>query len=580
MNLIKHRKIPSGQNRSETGSKSVSSTFPIAVGMENSESRRSAISGYNHKFNNMAVHPASGHGLQTKFSINEYAGKSERQADAMADHIMQMPGIGSRNLTHRSIENQGRNSSNLRSVPANSSPKFSAGRGGLVASNDIQRKIATANSAGSRMDEETQSSMSHHFHSDFSGVTIHTNSEAIQMNKDLNARAFTIGPDIYFNSGEYNPGTPGGKHLLAHELTHVVQQDARSQSVIQRKPARDPVHDSILDAYSDYSGIPRDVVSIADPAYESWLMMSGNLRRELTALVDNATWPQIRKRVYPLESAAGIQRAKDRHAKKLPDLTGLGRLASLDRFAASIHDLQNRWTAIASPDDKVKAIGKAADDELRAADVPPFMIVKKEPMGFKGYFSGAEWKYAISEELVKGAALTTDDAAEVANTTLHESRHAEQAFLAARFSAGVNNLDAAGIVGEQNIPDAIAKVAVAKKFDSGTDASVKALGKQMYQADVTDKRANQAISNDDGWNDLEVFRKAGQTALLKLQNGATKQAVNNAQNAIDALKAQIKVVEQKYALYRRIPYEADAHEVGDAAEEAFRGWPPIPASTP
>ncbi len=62
------------------------------------------------------------------------------------------------------------------------------------------------------------------FGRDFSGVGIHTDTAADEMNRELGARAFARGNDIYFRSGEYNPDTAGGQRLLAHELTHTVQQ--------------------------------------------------------------------------------------------------------------------------------------------------------------------------------------------------------------------------------------------------------------------------------------------------------------------------------------------------------------------
>jgi len=62
------------------------------------------------------------------------------------------------------------------------------------------------------------------FDQDFSQVRVHTNAEADVLNRDLNARAFTTGSDIFFRSGEYRPGNTNGRELLAHELTHVVQQ--------------------------------------------------------------------------------------------------------------------------------------------------------------------------------------------------------------------------------------------------------------------------------------------------------------------------------------------------------------------
>jgi hypothetical protein len=68
--------------------------------------------------------------------------------------------------------------------------------------------------------------MSNRFGVDFSQVKIHTDNEAVQMNRELNANAFTNGSDVYFNEGKYQPGSDQGKKLLAHELTHVTQQRA------------------------------------------------------------------------------------------------------------------------------------------------------------------------------------------------------------------------------------------------------------------------------------------------------------------------------------------------------------------
>jgi Domain of unknown function (DUF4157) len=63
------------------------------------------------------------------------------------------------------------------------------------------------------------------FGADFSGVRVHTDAGADGLNRSLSAKAFTTGRDIYFRQGEYNPGSSSGRSLLAHELTHVVQQN-------------------------------------------------------------------------------------------------------------------------------------------------------------------------------------------------------------------------------------------------------------------------------------------------------------------------------------------------------------------
>ena len=70
---------------------------------------------------------------------------------------------------------------------------------------------------------------------DFSNVRVHTDSHAVQMSQDLSAHAFTHGNDVYFNEGKYNPQSSDGQHLLAHELTHTVQQSGMINKKIQRQ---------------------------------------------------------------------------------------------------------------------------------------------------------------------------------------------------------------------------------------------------------------------------------------------------------------------------------------------------------
>ncbi len=75
---------------------------------------------------------------------------------------------------------------------------------------------------------------------DFSGVKIHTDGQADQLSHQLGAKAFTTGNDIFFRSGEYNPASSEGQTLIAHELTHVVQQGASAPSVQGKMAVNDP----------------------------------------------------------------------------------------------------------------------------------------------------------------------------------------------------------------------------------------------------------------------------------------------------------------------------------------------------
>ncbi|MFT5821030.1 MAG: hypothetical protein ACI8ZM_002279 [Crocinitomix sp.] len=88
---------------------------------------------------------------------------------------------------------------------------------------------------GNPMDAQTKSSMENDFGADFSGVKIHTGATASNLSNQIQAKAFTTGNDIYFNQGEYSPNTSSGKHLLAHELTHTIQQGASKTSAVQSK---------------------------------------------------------------------------------------------------------------------------------------------------------------------------------------------------------------------------------------------------------------------------------------------------------------------------------------------------------
>lgn len=95
---------------------------------------------------------------------------------------------------------------------------------------------------------------------DFSDVTVHTDGEADQLNRQLGARAFTTGNDIFFREGAYEPGSSDGKRLIAHELTHVVQQGGEQANVQGELRLNDPDDqyeaeaDDVADALVNQSG--------------------------------------------------------------------------------------------------------------------------------------------------------------------------------------------------------------------------------------------------------------------------------------------------------------------------------------
>ncbi len=96
-----------------------------------------------------------------------------------------------------------------------------------------ESKLKNSAGNGNKMDTATRNEMERGFGADFSRVNIHTDTNAEQMSRELGARAFTHGNDIYFNKGKYNPQSKEGKHLLAHELTHTIQQKGMIPAKLQ-----------------------------------------------------------------------------------------------------------------------------------------------------------------------------------------------------------------------------------------------------------------------------------------------------------------------------------------------------------
>jgi hypothetical protein len=97
--------------------------------------------------------------------------------------------------------------------------------GGEISS-DLENRIESARGSGQPLDRNVAETMGQAVGADFSNVRVHTGQEADELNQQVQARAFTTGSDIFFRDGEYNPSSSDGQELLAHELTHTIQQGA------------------------------------------------------------------------------------------------------------------------------------------------------------------------------------------------------------------------------------------------------------------------------------------------------------------------------------------------------------------
>lgn len=152
--------------------------------------------------------------IQRKLRINTPGDRHEQEADRVADQVVRGSGPVQRQAT-----------------PAGSETA------GTTAPPMVQEVVS---SSGRPLDPGTRGLMEERFGHDFGRVRVHDDAKASESARQIDALAYTSGSDIVFGAGRYEIGTEAGQRLLAHELTHVVQQTgggAPTAGMIQRQPA-------------------------------------------------------------------------------------------------------------------------------------------------------------------------------------------------------------------------------------------------------------------------------------------------------------------------------------------------------
>jgi hypothetical protein len=199
--------------------------------------------------------------IQPKLTVGQPNDKYEKEADTMASKVVSMPNPAKNATTGNSISSVNTSTTQRKSLAKNISPivqKAGNSSGKNTTSSDISQKLSNRNGKGDRMDAGTKDFMESRFGASFSNVRIHKDENAVQMSQQLGARAFTNGNNIYFNKGQYAPNSPSGKHLLAHELTHTIQQKGANtlqRSIIQKQAG--PVNElARLREILDYFNVP------------------------------------------------------------------------------------------------------------------------------------------------------------------------------------------------------------------------------------------------------------------------------------------------------------------------------------
>jgi len=102
--------------------------------------------------------------------------------------------------------------------------------GGTTVTPDVDSALRRRRGKGSALPASLGDRVGDAMNADFSGVRVHTDSEADAIARSVASRAFTFGHDIYFTTGTYAPATSSGQHMLAHELAHVAQHQRGASS--------------------------------------------------------------------------------------------------------------------------------------------------------------------------------------------------------------------------------------------------------------------------------------------------------------------------------------------------------------
>ncbi|PWB55635.1 MAG: hypothetical protein C3F18_05510 [Nitrosomonadales bacterium] len=161
-------------------------------------------------------------GMQAKLTVSQPHDPLEREADQVADAVMQ--GVAGSGIHAAGAEVQRRCTGceeELREKKLQAKPM-------AVSMSDVDDGFAAGmaglHGRGMPLPLSARGFFEPRFGRDFSAVSIHTGEPAARLARSVGARAFTLGHDIVFGAGEFAPGSAEGQHLLAHELTHVVQQ--------------------------------------------------------------------------------------------------------------------------------------------------------------------------------------------------------------------------------------------------------------------------------------------------------------------------------------------------------------------
>ena len=172
--------------------------------------------------------------IQASLKVNAPGDKYEQEAERTADHVMSAPDSAVQRESYacgRSADPDGLGDQCQQEQMSQQTDDVQRQDSGATPTPAVGQTLCQP---GRPLDGATRNFMESRFGQDFGQVRVHADGPAADSAEAVNSRAYTHGRDIVFNNGQYRPHTAGGRQLLAHELTHVVQQRGR-QGLIQRQ---------------------------------------------------------------------------------------------------------------------------------------------------------------------------------------------------------------------------------------------------------------------------------------------------------------------------------------------------------
>ena len=329
---------------------------------------------FGHDFSGIPIHASAAKAIQKKLVINRPGDSYEQDADRIAEQVMRTPTPSLRASTVSTLSSAAGAQAKEGLTPA---PHVTP---------EVEANVRTLQSEGNPLPSASREFFESRLGADFSQVRVFTGTRAQETAKSLGAKAFTVGQSISFGAGQYAPESNEGKRLLAHELTHVVQQEGgvrRSSApvqrsatgeVLQRKPAPQQAKPEIK---FQFGWLALEAVETNEQVAAMARLVIASLQDDLDDVESAAVKTQVTEWIATVK---GVLPYFDRHAgeKVDPSLVGLinqqydelvkvREAVRQDKLIQIKDALWREHDAAVKAAEEAEALQPALDDTLRAA---------------------------------------------------------------------------------------------------------------------------------------------------------------------------------------------------------------------